>query len=139
MARGGRRSGSPGAAYANRTDLNGGAALPAMAATGQPYGQAGQQLAAQQAIPIQTQPSPVPAGPLPGELTALHAPSERPNEPVTHGVSVGPGAGPEILPQPMSPVLKGLAILNSAGTRLTPELAQVARFLNVTQSNGMGQ
>jgi 6-phosphogluconate dehydrogenase len=35
---------------------------------------------------------------MPGELTALHAPSERPNEPITHGVGVGAGAGPEILP-----------------------------------------
>ena len=30
-------------------------------------------------------------------LTSLYAPSQRPNEPITHGVDVGPGAGSEAL------------------------------------------
>lgn len=30
-------------------------------------------------------------------VTPLFAPTERPNEPVTHGVAMGPGAGPEVL------------------------------------------
>ena len=30
-------------------------------------------------------------------VTPLFAPTERPNEPITHGISVGPGAGPEAL------------------------------------------
>ena len=39
MPRGGRRTGTPGASYSNRTDL----AVPAMAAKGQQYGAAGAQ------------------------------------------------------------------------------------------------
>ena len=30
-------------------------------------------------------------------VTELYAPSERPNEPVTSGVAVGPGPGPEVM------------------------------------------
>jgi len=30
-------------------------------------------------------------------VTALYAPTQRPNEPVTQGIAVGPGAGPEAL------------------------------------------
>lgn len=30
-------------------------------------------------------------------VTSLFAPSQRPNEPVTNGVAIGPGAGPEAL------------------------------------------
>ena len=30
-------------------------------------------------------------------ITELYAPTTRPNEPVTHGVGIGPGAGPEAL------------------------------------------
>jgi len=94
------------------------------AAPNQPYGEAGQQLAAQRVIPLagapslqgagtpppsQTQPGGAPAGG-PGDLLAqamahngpgdsmvLDRPTERPNEPVTHGVPGGPGAGPEAL------------------------------------------
>ncbi len=40
---------------------------------------------------------PVPA---PAPITSLFAPTERPNEPVTTGNPLGPGAGPEILNLP---------------------------------------
>jgi hypothetical protein len=112
IPRGGRRTGTPGKAYANRTDLN----LPAQAATGQQYGQRIQQIAAQRAMPVGrpatdavpqgggrsattsgSAPAAPPAGPLPGGLMPLDAPSQRPGEPVTAGLAVGPGAGPEAL------------------------------------------
>jgi len=32
-----------------------------------------------------------------GEVTPLFAPSQRPNEPITHGVDIGPGAGANVL------------------------------------------
>lgn len=32
-----------------------------------------------------------------GEVTPLFAPTQRPDEPVTTGIPVGPGAGPEVL------------------------------------------
>ena len=33
-------------------------------------------------------------------VTSLFAPTERPNEPVTHGINIGPGAGAEVLNLP---------------------------------------
>lgn len=33
-------------------------------------------------------------------LTSLYAPTQRPNEPITHGVDIGPGAGSEVLSMP---------------------------------------
>jgi len=72
-------SGVPGAGYPNRTDI---AAQPVRAAGGQPYGRRGAQEAAQRAVPL----------PQARELpTPLHAPSQRPDEPVTAGIPVGPG------------------------------------------------
>lgn len=84
----------------------------------QTYGAAGQQLAAQQALPMAGAPTMAanqgpPAqqgtgGPQdllaqaqahngPGDSMQLDRPTERPNEPVTHGLPGGPGAGPEAL------------------------------------------
>jgi hypothetical protein len=96
LPRGGRRSGSPGATYTNRSDLN---AQPVRTAPGQPYGQAVAQQRAQQAIPLPATPpvqaSPAPA--VPPDPGMLHAPSARPGEPVTAGLPVGAGPGPEAL------------------------------------------
>ena len=39
-----------------------------------------------------------PAGPTPPPVTPIGAPSQRPNEPVTHGVDIGAGGGSEVLP-----------------------------------------
>lgn len=105
MPRGGRRAGTPGAAYSNRSDLNRSRTLPAKVAPGQTYGAAGAQLAAQQIIPMATPsaPSPAdlqgaaqPAGP-PPPRPDFGRPTDRPDEPVTAGLSTGPGAGPEAL------------------------------------------
>lgn len=70
---------------------------------GQDYGQAVAQLDAQRTIPIagnphakslaQAMPSNIPPGSLPG----LDAETAYPNEPVTTGLPIGPGAGPEAL------------------------------------------
>lgn len=113
MPRGGKRTGAPGKSYSNRSDLN----VPAMAATGQQYGAATAQMAAQRALPIArpatdnvpTAPpaapagavggSPAPAGPMPGGLGFADE-TARPNEPVTAGVPVGAGLGPEALAGP---------------------------------------
>lgn len=105
MARGGRRSGKPGASYGNRTDLQ---QAPRVAG-GQPYGVAQMQRQAQQAVPIAGTPmpapgaapmpaagAPMPQGPLPGSL-GFTDPSQRPGEPVQHGLPMGPGGGPEVL------------------------------------------
>lgn len=109
--RGGARTGTPGKNYTNRSDLNTNrGALPVMAATGQQYGKATAQREAQRALPMGAPPPPAvgpvassPAtgptvpGQLPGQLVPLDAPSQRPNEPVTAGVPVGAGGGPELL------------------------------------------
>lgn len=101
--RGGRRNGKVGTAYKNRTDLNGGP-QPATAAPGQPYGAAGAQLAAQQALPMGTpqvaggMPGPLPSHiPMPGQLGDLLGDSQNPDEHVMNGSPMGPGAGPEAL------------------------------------------
>lgn len=112
MPRGGRREGRPGAAYQNRTDLNKPTVVPIRAATGQQYGKAGAQIAAQRAMPIAAPPPPAtgapvgpPAGgppappvPPPGAVMPLDAPTQRPNEPITAGMAVGPGPGVEANP-----------------------------------------
>lgn len=61
---------------------------------------------AQAAVPVASPPPPgsmgppmPPAapGPAPGSLGAFGRPSDRPNEPTTHGLPTGPGGGPEVL------------------------------------------
>lgn len=158
MPRGGRRSGSTGKQYANRSDLNDGrVVLPPSAATGQTYGAAKQQLDAQRQSPMASAPAPAPAlapantptpsagaalaplpGPapvMPGEMQPLNAPSQRPNEPITAGLPIGAGPGPEVLtatPNP-DPVMRGLSILNSSSAPLPPEIAAVARYVTLGQ------
>ena len=107
--RGGKRVGTPGTTYGNRSDLQ----QAVRAAPGQPYGAAAQQLQAQQAVPLsQTPPVPPPADPT-AALPALTGPTQRPNEPVTHGLPTGPGAGPKAIGMsaPVDPtvnLLKGM-------------------------------
>lgn len=101
---------------ANRSDLT---QPSAQAVPNQPYGVAAQQRMAMNAIPLPNQqqarpsspaaggaasslptpgvPSAVQGAPMVGANGPLTRPSERPNEPVTHGLPVGPGAGPEAL------------------------------------------
>lgn len=103
MPRGGARQGKPGAAYSNRSDLQ-----PVKVAPGQQYGKGVAQREAQQAVPMAGRPAMPPAAPAapprppmpgmaPGDVTPLDAPTTRPNEPVTAGLSVGAGPGPEAL------------------------------------------
>lgn len=117
--RGGSRQGAPGAAYANRSDLTG-QKLPVATAPGQPYGESKQLIQAQRAVPMaapQAPAAPAPAQPQAGaggaagqsladiltqiglQPRSLTGPTRTPN-PVTHGLPVGPGAGPEVLSTP---------------------------------------
>lgn len=106
MPRGGRRQGTPGKAYANRTDL---ALDPNMqqntAATGG------------MTAPAPTQGPAVVAGPLVGAdaVPNLSDPTMRPNEPVTAGTPYGAGPGTEALPpmppRPVDPVRQRLQAL----------------------------
>jgi hypothetical protein len=143
--RGGKRQGTNGQAYKNRSDLT----QAPTAAPGQVYGASAQQLAAQKTAPLPKQAPPAapapagsaPAGPTPagaapsvqpGGLGAITAPTDKPNEPLTAGLASGPGPGPEALGQntevdPTLYLLKGLlskypnadvqALLNQAQQR----------------------
>jgi hypothetical protein len=97
--RGGRRQGRAGRSYSNRTDLN---TQPVRTAPSTAYGEAAASARQQQAVPLPASPG-VPPGiaglmapvtgtppPAPG----LFRESERPGEPITAGLGIGPGAGP---------------------------------------------
>lgn len=105
MARGGRRTGTPGKNYRNRTDLH----QPIRAASGGQYGEVKALKDAQKVVPLPnanavappSSPSPIQSAPggggvAPGDIN-FEAPTDRPNEPVTAGLPVGPGPGPEAL------------------------------------------
>lgn len=116
---GGVRTGSPGA-RPNRTDIAAPRAVPNEVAPGQTYGAGAAETAAQRAVPVSQPPGPPtgapvptsgaagpdlpaagqpfnpPPGQAPGELPWLH-PTNRPHEPITAGLPVGAGGGPEIL------------------------------------------
>lgn len=125
MPRGGKRQGNVGTAYQNRTDLQGSQPVAIQTSPGQTYGlrtsqEAGQKMvpvapppnaAKTAAVPAQTAPQPqpqqpaqpqsptpqsAPQGPQPGTLDWT-GPTNRPNEPITHGLPVGRGAGPDVL------------------------------------------
>lgn len=103
MSRGGRRSGQPGVAYPNRSDLN-------RVGPSKVYGEAIAQERAMAAVPVA--PSPMSGGGgggggsntnastttqnPPAPLPDLFAPTLRPDEPLTSGAPVGPG--PNSLP-----------------------------------------
>lgn len=89
MARGGRRQGTPGKGYANRTDLG---VTPDMkqntAATG------GMTAPPPPVSDRQTQQGPSRS---PDDSPMLSDPTQRPDEPITAGMAMGAGAGPEVL------------------------------------------
>ena len=148
MPRGGKRNGTPGASYANRTDLNAAPSpLPPTAAPNQPYGAAGAQLAGQAAVPMAPPPSAAasggppgmvpptaPAGPPPGGLGPFGGMTNRPGEPVTHGLAVGPGAGPEALNPTPDPMTTGAAMLNSL-KEVSPQIAALRGVVNASIAN----
>lgn len=145
--RGGKRSGTPGASYTNRSDLNQNRTLPVSTVPNQPYGQAGQQQAMQQAVPMAAgpigqpqsaappsvppppQPGPATAAaPMPGELTPLHAPTAMPSQPVTQGVASGSGAGPDVLQQGLPMGSASQMLTHIAQAAQSPELSVLARY-----------
>jgi len=102
MVRGGSRQGKPGGSYGNRSDLR---TVKPATPTGQPYGANKAISDSAAALPPGAAPAGAPpmpqgapsAGPMPGDSGDFMRPTERPNEPITAGLSVGPGAGPEAL------------------------------------------
>lgn len=135
MARGGRRAGRPGAAYSNRTDLH--QPLPVAAPTGLPYGARGELIAAQRQVPMAPAPSPAggspqpPAPVPPGHPSiALGRPTERPQEPITAGIPLGPGPGPEALTNTGMAQQNVTALLGQLANQpgATSEVGELARY-----------
>jgi hypothetical protein len=140
VARGGRRQGTPGQSYSNRSDLNanraptGPTATPAAA----PVSQSGPSPVA---LPTQTAaaPSAGPAMPVPppGSLGTFN-PTQRPGEPLTHGLASGPGAGPEALPQTFAPdpiVQASAAFQSLPPAHQTPMMRALAAATQASVSN----
>ena len=98
--------------YPNRSDLrNPAQKIARQAATGQTYGEAGQQMAAQRAVPMAQSPATAPAQqakprPTPGSLGALDRPTERPNDVLMPMPNAAPG-----MFTPANPVLEELSLL----------------------------
>ena len=144
MARGGRRGGTKGGAYPNRSDLRSGP-LPVTAPTGLPYGDRAKLVAAQRQIPMGTPAPPAaapgatppPQGPVPGSLPGLSAPTQRPDEPVTHGLPMGPGAGPEVLSPNLAPdpLTQAASALDALGTKADAETAHLRDVIHVALAN----
>ena len=141
--RGGSRQGTPGTAYANRTDLQT-RKVPMATAPNQQYGAQTAQMDAMRQMPMAAAPGappPAPVGPPhPAMLPVpLDAPSQRPDEHDKTGVSTGPGPGPEFLgpisPQQEDPVVTGLGILNSLGNHVGPEIAHLRAQLSGAAAN----
>lgn len=109
------------------------------AATGQTYGEAGKQMAAQRAVPMgapPTQVQPQAPRPMPGSLGDLTRPTERPNEPITAGADFGAGpsslqAGIMPAPSASNDVLEQLLYLN----RLYPN-PDVENLISVIRDGG---
>ncbi len=154
MPRGGKRYGTPGKAYGNRSDLR----VPNMQAPSPQYGVRAQQQAAQRAVPIAAPATDVPPPPtapaggaapagaggalggggalpvLPGQVTPLDAPTERPDEPVTAGVPLGPGPGPEALGPlgaPGSPDDEVMALRAAYAAYPSEELRQILERIDL--------
>lgn len=141
--RGGKRTGRPGTAYSNRSDLT----QAPSAAPNQEYGKAAEQMRAQRQVPLPKQAVPSPSSPaqagsappvsppggaapvMPGGLGPLTAMTNRPNEPLTAGMPFGPGAGPEALAAP-DPLVKAAAVLNGLGHNADPYTARLRAMVN---------
>ena len=120
MARGGRRQGTPGVSYTNRTDLNVAHAPQQGTVTAASAGV----VAPRPAMPAQQAPTPVG----PDQVPRLDDPSMRPNEPLTTGLDIGPGADSRAIgPLPTNPELVNIqaAYMRSP----TPELRRALAHL----------
>jgi len=159
--RGGARDGVVGRAYANRSDLRGqnvvaaqpqnqpGQKMAIQAASGQAYGAASAQKAAQSAVPIANQSMPMAQAPAPqnapqGAPTAPVVPLNAPTDhglPITHGMDIGPGAGSEAMIQPLKPdiAIQALGLLNTLGDNVSPQVAMIRNYLQANATNGATQ
>jgi hypothetical protein len=134
--------------YAKRTD--GGPAQSISAAPGQPYGDKKAEMAAQRiapmggSAPLPTPPSPQGGDQAPPSMPAftgvpLNAPTQRPGEPITHGVNIGPGAGSEALNLPAPTGPQGTGAMSALLGRLSASdmTGALAPLLQAAQARGV--
>lgn len=131
---GGARQGAAGTAYAQRSDLNTQKIQKIQTPPSKEYGQATALRQAQQAVPLPAtppilSPSQGQAGGVAGPPPDLWRPTERPGEPVTHGLPTGPGAGPEALPIQPTPMGDPAAIQIRAMLRANPSNQELANLV----------
>jgi hypothetical protein len=106
MARGGMRPTAPQNNPANVSATGGNGQSGRQGAkyySGGTYGQGKELMEQQQSAPLAAAPSPTARAPMMANLppvTPITAPTTNPEEPVTTGIPVGPGAGPEALTLP---------------------------------------
>jgi len=108
MPRGGMRPTAPQNNPANVSATGGNGQSGTQAAryySGGTYGQGQEMMAQQEGAPLAGQPATPkfkPSNPVRNlpQATPITAPTERPDEPVTTGIPIGPGAGPEALALP---------------------------------------
>lgn len=133
MARGGTRQGQPGKAYSNRSDL----AVKRAGQTGLNTAAAGGKVAPPmpQTTPSAPEQMPQTVAPVtPDQIPRLDDPSGRPDEPITHGLALGPGGGVEALGT--TPVDPSIATIQAAfANNPTRELRRAMMFIN-TQPGG---
>ena len=125
--------------YAKRTDLQ---YQPDAYGEGVQYAaeKAGAPLAKAPKSPMLSQAPVVSAAQAP--VTGLYEPTQRPNEPITHGVAIGEGAGPEVLmmnqsqdtPEDKARMLSYLPVLENAAAQ--PDSSQAFRnYVRVLRAN----
>ena len=90
MPRGGKREGTPGKGYSNRTDLTSN------------YDNAAASAAGGGIEPPSVDRAAAPVSIYADQVPNIYDPTARPDEPVTAGLNVGPGGGAEVMP-PMPP------------------------------------
>lgn len=139
MPRGGKRTGATGKSYGNRADLRGPGPLPVTTAPGQTYGEATQQAEDQAAVPMASGPAAAasPSGDPhadaqsfdPPPTIPLTAPSQRPDEHVMTPPAV------QSAPTSPDPLLNGVALLNSLGDAVSPEVKALRAAVAATQAN----
>lgn len=126
--------------YPNRTDLR--STQPVQVPTGLPYGDRQQLEQAQQAVPLPNGPPqqpdvhPVLAGAQqmqPPAGSMLAGPTTAPNEPLTAGIPLGAGPGPEALPGLGAPArydtVNQLLTQLAASPDASPEVTRLAAYV----------
>lgn len=126
-----KQPGASGGAYSNRTDMT----QPVQVPTGLPYGEAQQLEQAQQQAPL-----PQEGGMEQAVAAALghnfqpvgiNAETERPYEPIQHGLAGGPGGGPEQMQNSTATSDMLMRLAQSTGNAALMTMAQRARQYGV--------